>query len=119
MGAPFLAPGFSEFRGFLAEGYFTFIFVLVIWANLVDNGKWSYISVFSVASWVAVMIISIGALTGGAMNPARAFGPTLINGSFESEHWIYLAGPLVGGTAAGLLYKFVFETYGDYVDGIC
>jgi len=27
--------------------------------------------------------------TGGALNPARAFGPQVIVGNFQTYHWIY------------------------------
>jgi len=27
--------------------------------------------------------------TGGSLNPARSFGPCVVTGEFDSEHWIY------------------------------
>jgi aquaporin TIP len=48
-------------------------------------------------------ILFAGPFTGGAMNPARAFGPAL-----ASHHWanhgVYWVGPLFGGVLAGVLY---------------
>ena len=38
--------------------------------------------------------------TGGSLNPARSFGPDVANLSFESYHWIYWIGPIVGALAA-------------------
>jgi hypothetical protein len=46
-------------------------------------------------------------LTGGAFNPARAFGPELISNSW-SDAWIYYVGPLAGGAIAALLYDEVY-----------
>jgi len=48
------------------------------------------------------------------MNPARAMGPIiagLVTGlSFPGYWYIYWVGPLVGALAAGLVYRFVFES---------
>ena len=50
--------------------------------------------------------------TGGALNPARAFGP-----AFASSHWlnqgVYWIGPLIGGFLAGLLYDSLFLSKSD------
>ena len=46
-------------------------------------------------------------LTGGAFNPARAFGPAVALGQWP--HWyVYWAGPLVGAAAAAVLYEHLF-----------
>jgi hypothetical protein len=45
--------------------------------------------------------------TGGSLNPARSFGPAVVVRSFESYHWIYWIGPLVGATVAAALYKLI------------
>jgi len=46
----------------------------------------------------------IGPITGAALNPARAFGPALVSGAWHSQV-VYWIGPLLGGAAAGWLWK--------------
>jgi aquaporin TIP len=41
------------------------------------------------------------------MNPARTFGPALAMGNF-SYLWMYVAGPLLGGGLAALVYNSIF-----------
>jgi len=68
---------------------------------------------------VLVDILAIGPLTGAAMNPSRAFGPTIVGamaeggGKLWATHWIYWVGPLVGGALAALLYNGLFMPKGD------
>ena len=62
--------------------------------------------------------LSLGGPTGYAINPARDLGPRIahfvlpIAGKGDSNWqyaWIPVIGPLIGGTAGGLFYAFVFE----------
>ena len=46
-------------------------------------------------------------LTGGSFNPARAFGPELVSGSW-TDAWIWYVGPLAGGAIAALLYDELY-----------
>lgn len=41
------------------------------------------------------------------MNPARAFGPAVINHSFPGYHWIYWVGPLLGSLIAAGFYHIL------------
>ncbi|KAL5040552.1 hypothetical protein BDEG_25049 [Batrachochytrium dendrobatidis JEL423] len=47
-----------------------------------------------------------GSVSGGAFNPARAFGPTLISGQGWTHHWIYWVGDLTGAALAGWVQHF-------------
>lgn len=49
-----------------------------------------------------------GPLTGGAMNPARAFGPALAAG-YWSMHYVYWVGPLAGAVVAALAAPFLIN----------
>ncbi|KAK5109869.1 hypothetical protein LTR62_006476 [Meristemomyces frigidus] len=45
--------------------------------------------------------------TGGSLNPARSFGPCVITGTWDKEHWVYWVGPAIGAIAAVCFYKFI------------
>jgi hypothetical protein len=45
-----------------------------------------------------------GGLTGAAMNPARWFGPALVQGAFDNW-WIYWVGPIVGAALAAVVWN--------------
>lgn len=45
--------------------------------------------------------------TGGSLNPARSFGPCVVTGVFDVEHWIYWVGPGLGAIIAVVFYKFI------------
>jgi hypothetical protein len=41
------------------------------------------------------------------MNPARAFGPQLVQ-SVWSDAWVWYAGPILGAVVAGLAYEYLY-----------
>ncbi|KAJ8605248.1 hypothetical protein MRB53_041504 [Persea americana] len=45
--------------------------------------------------------------TGGSLNPARSFAPSVATQSFQTIQWVYWAGPLAGSVLAWLLYVLV------------
>ncbi|KAF8317787.1 aquaporin-like protein [Cantharellus anzutake] len=47
-------------------------------------------------------LASIG-WTGAGMNPARSFGPSVVNGDFPSNAWVYYLGQLLGAFLATLI----------------
>lgn len=51
-------------------------------------------------------IMISGALTGGGLNPARAFGPAVISGNLTG-HAAYWIGPVLGAVVAAVLWGYV------------
>lgn len=63
----------------------------------------SWNSSFFVANYVSTGVY----FTGGSLNPARSFGPAVMNRSFPSYHWIYWIGPLLGALLSAGFFKFI------------
>src|SRR5882762_656740 len=108
LGTPELVRDFSRLSAMLLEAVTSFFLVLVVFATAVDDrGSFRSIAGFGIGLTITLGILVIGPFTGGAMNPARAFGPAL-----ASNHWtnwgVYWIGPLAGGFLAGLLYDSLY-----------
>jgi aquaporin Z len=108
LGTPELMRDFPSWAGLALEGATTFFLVFVVFATAVDErGAFRSIAGFGIGLVIVLGIIVAGPYTGGALNPARAFGPAL-----ASRHWlnqlIYWVGPLGGGFLAGLLYDTLY-----------
>nr|XP_026490754.1 aquaporin-like [Vanessa tameamea] len=56
---------------------------------------------------IAALSIAGGPMTGASMNPVRSFAPAIWTNTWNS-HWVYWAGPFLGGTLAVIFYKFVW-----------
>jgi aquaporin TIP len=107
LGAPFLE-GVSASQGFAIEAILTFFLVWVIFACATDpRGTFKSIAGLAIGFTISLDILMGGPLTGAAMNPARAFGPELVQ-NFWDDAWIYYTAPLVGGGLAALLYDFLY-----------
>lgn len=108
LGTPELARDFPRWAGMALEAVTTFFLVLMVFATAVDEkGTFKSIAGFAIGLSIVLGIIVAGPLTGGALNPARAFGPAL-----AATHWanqgVYWVGPLAGGFVAGLLYDTLY-----------
>ena len=103
LGATVPLAGVSAGRAFLVEVLVTFVLVLVVVSVATDDRAQAAIAPVAVGFALAAGIFVAGPLTGGAVNPARAFGPDLLAGQLSSL-WIYLLAPTVGGVLAAVVY---------------
>jgi MIP family channel proteins len=104
LGGQALAEGTGWGKGVIIEAVLTFLLVFTVFATAVDGrGAFKIIAGFGIGMVVAFDILAAGPITGASMNPARSFGPALI-GNFWTGHSVYWIGPLIGGSAAALLY---------------
>lgn len=99
---------FSAFEGMILEGIFTFLLVWVYFATAVDKkGTFASIGGFGIGLVLTVSVLVIGPITGSSINPARTFGPALVENVW-SDAWVYYVGPLVGGALAAVLYTALY-----------
>lgn len=115
MGATTLGSGVPYWQGIVAEALGTFILLFAVMALAVDARAPLGWAGLMIGLAVAVEILLIGPLTGGAVNPARTFGPyltlTVFGGDVPwSQFWVYVIGPLAGGVVAVLVYDLVAQT---------
>ena len=102
-GTPQLGGGTSPLAGIVIEAITTFFLVFVVYGTAID-ARGPKIGGLAIGLTIALGILFAGPLTGGAMNPARVFGPALAV-SFWDAHYVYWIGPMVGGAAAGWVYS--------------
>jgi MIP family channel proteins len=106
-GTPRLAADLTPGQGILVEAILTFFLVFVVYGTAVDQ-RAPRLAGLIIGATVTLDILFGGPLTGAAMNPARVFGPALA-ANFWTAHYVYWIGPLIGGAAAGLLYRIFME----------
>jgi aquaporin TIP len=100
--AAFVSPQIALVLEFIA----TFFLVFVVFGTAIDERAPKVGGLF-IGLTLAAAILAIGPVTGAALNPARWFGPALVNANQLQNAWIYFVGPLAGGGVAGLVWRFV------------
>ena len=108
LGAPGLAADISNWKGFVIEIVLTFFLVWVVFATAADpGGTFKSIAGLAIGLTITLDVLMGGPLTGAAMNPARAFGPELVQNTWKNC-WVWYAGPFAGGALAALLYEWLY-----------
>jgi aquaporin TIP len=86
----------------------TFFLVWVIFATAADpRGTFRSIAGLAIGFTISLDIFMGGPFTGAAMNPARAFGPQLVQNVW-SDGWVYYLGPALGAVLAALAYEWLY-----------
>ncbi len=114
---------------FISEviGTFVLVFVILTFGTngssngvTIAKGGMAALGALPVALLVFVIGMSLGGTTGYAINPARDLGPRIMHailpipGKGESDwaySWVPVAGPIVGGVLAAVVYVGVWRNY--------
>ena len=93
---------------FVAEFLFTFALAYVV-VNSATSTDTSGNSFYGLAIGMTVMVgtISVGAISGGAFNPAIAIGLAVMKLVSISSIWIHIIADLAGGLVAGIAFKLL------------
>lgn len=108
LGVPAIGGGISSGAAVVVEAVLTFFLVFVVFATAVDpRGAFKQIAGLAIGFTITLDILMGGVLTGGAMNPARAFGPQLV-GAHWAHFWVWYIGPFAGAVIAASTYELLY-----------
>lgn len=108
LGAPAINSAIGSGAALAMEIVLTFFLVWVVFATAADSrGTFKSIAGLAIGLTITMDILAGGPVTGAAMNPARAFGPELVQ-SVWSDAWVWYVGPLVGAALAALAYEYLY-----------
>lgn len=99
-------------QALVAEAIGTFILVFTVYGIAVDPRAPTGWAGLVIGLIVAGIIYVVGPVTGASLNPARTFGPVLIQAllggkDYWGQYWVYVVGPVVGAIAGALAYDFL------------
>lgn len=107
LGLPTVASTINTTQAVIAEAITTALLVLTIFGVAVDRrGTFDGVAGMPIGLIITASIFAIGPLTGAALNPARWFGPAVIDGNWINS-WVYIVGPCVGGVIAAIAYQMI------------
>ncbi|KAF3433154.1 hypothetical protein FNV43_RR24256 [Rhamnella rubrinervis] len=108
-----IAEEMTGFGASVLEGVLTFALVYTVYAATDPRrGPLGSMGPLVIGLIAGANVLATGPFSGGSMNPACAFGSSVIAGSFRNQA-AYWVGPLMGGAVAGLLYdNVVFPAQG-------
>ena len=104
LGATEPGSGFHDWQAMLIELALTVGLVSTILGTASTAQNVGALSALAVGGYIALAGLWSSPVSGASMNPARSFGPDLVNWDF-SNYWVYLVGPLAGALiAVGFAY---------------
>jgi MIP family channel proteins len=98
----------GNFAGAVVEGLGAFLLVLAVCAIAMNPRARQEWAPLAIGTTLGLIAFIIGPLTGASVNPARWFGPALIDSSIDgSDLLVYVLAPIVGALVAFAVYRFV------------
>jgi MIP family channel proteins len=104
-GTPGLSGTLTITHGIAIEALLTFFLMSAVYGTCIVPGA-PRIAGFGIGLTLLFAIMAGGSLTGGALNPARAFGPAVASGQWTA-HIVWWVGPIAGALLAAALWEYV------------
>ena len=102
----------GNFNGMVLEAIGTFALMLAIAGTAVIVKNKSDLTPLVIGGTLGAVIMCIGPLTGGGVNPARAFGPLLVSHQLSDNFGqfivTYTLGPIIGALLAVFLVNYLY-----------
>jgi aquaporin TIP len=105
-GVPALGAGVDPLVGMGVEAVLTVILLVAVFGTAIDP-RGPKVGGLAIGLALGAGILMGGPLTGGALNPARWFGPAAVTGQW-TDALVWIVGPLLGAAVAALAYRFIF-----------
>lgn len=102
-----LGGGTTIVQGLFIEMILTAQLVFTIFMLAAEKHKGTFIAPVGIGLSLFIAELTGVFFTGGSLNPARSFGPAVVNREFSGYHWIYWVGPVLGSIIAAGFYKFI------------
>lgn len=116
------APGspFYEFPVLYGEVIGTFLLMWAVMALGVDSSRKKTKDVVApgVGFTLYLVIMTVGEISGGGLNPARSLGPALVARRFTTVQRDHLIGPLIGAVGAAFSYVVLFLLFSAKEEGV-
>lgn len=108
LGVPTIHTAITFWGAVSIEAILTFFLMSAFYATIVSP-KATKMGGFGVGLVVFVMMLAYAPLTGAVMNPAHAFGPSLVTMQWTG-HLAYWIGPVLGAVLAAMMWdKFLLK----------
>lgn len=112
LGATVLAPTTGYIQGIAIEAIAAFILMFVIMGIAVDSRAQKEWGGLVIGLTVGGIIMMAAGSTGASFNPARTFGPYVVDSLLGGKiNWIqfpmYIIGPMIGAIAAAFIYRII------------
>jgi len=101
-----LSASANSMNAMALEAIATFFLVFMVFGSMVDK-RAPKVGGMYVGLAVTMGTLAIGPMTGAALNPARWIGPAVIGELNTWQPMVYVAGPVLGGLVAALIYQYV------------
>lgn len=112
LGLHSINPDLSPAEGLGMEIIATAFLIWVIYNTAVSKKGWGINAPIAIGLAVMAIHFALVPFTGSSVNPARSFGPALIDNEWKN-FWVYTVGPFAGALIVAFFWEYVWKNMGD------